>query len=230
MKLVSFLFLSMFTLVHPAKSQVDKAIDISSKLLKPGIVRVGLYYRDFPAEIKSLQEKAIANLNKSPEWQGRGIINMIKDGDRLVTYMDEMGLTKDEFYRMHAGFLKGKMRFLTDTGQIKIIVVNNTISFSGKEEFKILNHLSIDLTNKKIMFDCWLSTREYPRMQGILFSSGSEVHLERTKRSKKTKENLLGFTIGSSADDNKTIMLLKLTDDNIESSWYKPKDVWIVIL
>jgi hypothetical protein len=185
---------------------------------------------DFPSDIKSLQEKSITNLNKSPEWKGSGIIKMITDGDLLVTYMDEMGLTKDEFHKMHEGFEKGKQRFVTDTIQMKITITNNVISFSGKGKLSVINPLSINLNNKSINYDCWTSTKEFPRMNGVIFSSGSEVHLERTKKSKRVNDNLVGFDIGDSAQDNKTIMHLMLTDDNIESSWHKPKHVWIVLL
>jgi hypothetical protein len=178
MNKTSILLILFFLTCNSAFSQADKAIELSKKIFKPGIVTAGLYYMDFPSDIKSLQEKSITNLNKSPEWKGRGIIKMITDGDLLVTYMDEMGLTKDEFHKMHEGFEKGKQRFVTDTIQMKITITNNVISFSGKGKLSVINPLSINLNNKSINYDCWTSTKEFPRMNGVIFSSGSEVHLD----------------------------------------------------
>lgn len=226
--IISFFFFALF---NNSFSQINKAIEISKKVFKQGTVKAGLFYKDFPPEIKALQEKAISNLNKYPEWRDRGIIFMIKDGDQYVEFMNEMGLTKEEFDKMYSGFLKGKQRYITDTVYLKIVLNNNIITFSTKGKLSDINPLQINLSQKTIQYDCWVSTKEFFVENGAVNRAGlegSEVHLERKKNIKKLKANLIGFTIFENTNGEKCEINLMLTDDNYKSG-DKPRDIWFVI-
>lgn len=226
------IFLFFFLLAYTSvSSQITEAIKLSSNIFHEATVKAGIFHMDFPPEIKLLQDKAITNLNKYPEWKGRGIIYMIKEGDQYIKFMDEMGLTKEEFTAMYKGLMKGKQRVVTDTIDLRIKITNNVISFSSKGKLNIINPLTINLSSKKIKYDCWASTKEFYRTNGIVYVpgfEGSEVHFEKLNIPQKAKYNLVGLGIGKSLSDKKAIISFMFTDENYESG-KKPTQISIVI-
>lgn len=206
----------LFAFLYNTSAQTGKTVELAKKILPIGNQKAAITTYEFPDEIKTLQEKATRNLKANPEWADKYIVRMIMQGVDDISYMDEYGLSKEEFAKMIAGFKSRKQAVYTDTFNLAIKLTGEIISFKGEKKLSAYDHLKIDTKTKQISYDNLLITNELaiegkfyaPILYG--FETHNNVNLPIKKRQTQVI-NAAGFSIGKNKGNDKPTLCLILT-------------------
>jgi hypothetical protein len=194
-------------------AQTRKSVHLADSLIKAGSFNVAITRYDFPAEIKTLQLKALASINKNPEWKDKYLVSMVERGDKSIPKeLDAYGLTSDEFDKMLAGFKNGKKAFYLDITTVIIKKQDGTITFKTSGKQSVLNFLKIDTKKGLFYFDNVQSISE-TAINGKFYApllQGYEVNTKEQDNVPKKKSGivLFGLSIGTDSGYGKPTICL----------------------
>jgi hypothetical protein len=216
-------FISFLLVSACAKCQPIQTVKLTDSLLENGTFKVATVKYEFPEEIKMLQSKCIKNLLANPEWADKYIVIMVKNGSPDLRFMDAYGLTKDEFKIMDQGFKNQENAILQDTFNLTIIKRNGLITFKAGKRLTPFNYLSVDLKNKRIIYDYYQIDREV-KLEGkhyapILYGYEAFAFDAPTIRGKKkiSSVSVGAFSIGRNLKDSRTTIVLVIQKSLTES-------------
>ncbi len=144
-----FLLITLFSV-----GQTPNAAHLCDSLLKPGKYKAAIITYDFTGEIKTLQLKSLKALKANPEWANKYIVVLIQRGRyHDLSYGEYLGLSKDEYNKLIAGFKEGMQPVLKDTFSLVITKKNNLLSFTAAKQATLLNKLKVNIATKEISFE-----------------------------------------------------------------------------
>lgn len=219
-----FFFILLF-ITTPIFSQTSDTLtnvlvnDIKLFFPKDEIIGEILGLKTNPRQIELL-EKFQIGVQKNYEWFIESIKNR-KEGE-IMPYHPNLGLTENEYKELN--LYNDNVEFIKiDSGKIKIIKLNNTISFKTDEKLKFLEFIKIDIKNNTILFDNYkLEFSDFPNIldpnnalkskwKGYSweFTEPKGFDIDNFKDLKTLTVKQYKFTLGKLENSGKTIMIIK---------------------
>jgi len=226
MRKISILFililLSIFVL-----GQTPAAAKLTDSLFKAGTFKAAVTTYDFPDEIKILQNTALTSLKNNPQWADKYLVIRVERGDKDLTYMDELGLTRAEFIKMINGFNKGQVPKYSDTLEVSVEKSNGIITFHCPQNLSLFNFLRIDTKTNTIYLDNVKVTREL-RIDGKFYArilKGIECGMcEEIKSIKKRSSTAFaGLSVGINKYDLRSTLCLMYGKPNSGQEFFQPR-------
>jgi hypothetical protein len=204
--LFTFFFSALF-------GQTPHSVNLIDSLLKAGTFKAVTISYDYPKHIKELQTKVLKNLRSNPEWANKYIVRIIEKGAKDLSYVDAMGLTKDEYNELALGFKKDKDIIIGDTLKFIIKKINGTFTFSAIKIATAFNKLKIDTKKKEITYGNLKLTKELQANGQKSFApllQGFEAYWAESIGIKSENETVgsFGLCIGINSGDNKPTLCL----------------------
>jgi hypothetical protein len=232
-----FYFILFFLLgVIRSTAQTPKTVALTDSLIKTGTYKVALTTYEFAPEIKILQDSVIARLQKNPKWAGTNLIVMLENGDFWdLKYMDEYGITRDEYNKMATAFKKRKQPIYSKPIAISIKKVNGVFTFQTTGAASLLNHLVINTRSNLISFGEKYMGEEYVSKYKFYASSfsGFETRTgDKINRSYKSKikTNVGAVCIGFNEGDGQPAIILGIIKKDKPSDFARVEFLVFTIL
>lgn len=228
-------FISLFLITIVSTGQTPKAVALLDSLLSPGTFTVAVTIYAFPAEVQVLQDSIIARLNRNPSWAGKNLIHLIGVGDyRNLKYMNEYGITREEYNLMMTAFKKGKQPIYGDKKPITIYRKNGALSFKTSGKAGLLNFLTINSISSTMAFSQQYMEAEFafshkfyaPSTYGFETHSSNKLNL---KVKKTTETEIGGVIIAINEGDGKPVIGFMLLEKNNPTDIAKPLFVLFTI-